>query len=276
MCVPAQTHKPSSRTMNPSNTFFLATILQNRGFSAEFFGSAQEALAVARLKALGLLVANDTSPGDFGGNCATQMRMLTMNSGEEIEHSYHEERLLALLQRRHKLPATSNLMPDLEIQILAAWDLVRSCRMVQARLQLKAVLDLAEASGNHSPRLQVDNAIMCQADEILVKPIDKRALVNESRFLGGPSGIRQIESVATILGRTTDLAIQAWYEHVRGDELLMSISMDHEERCAAICVQSSTTSYVASNQLIRSIGRCRYHGMPLNTASTGDDKATVQ
>jgi hypothetical protein len=88
-----------------------------------------------------------------------------------------------------------------------------------------------EASDNHSPHLQVNNAIMCQADEILVKLIDKRALVNESRPLGGPSGIRQIESVATILGRTTNLAIQTWYEHIRGDELLMSISMDHEERC---------------------------------------------
>ena len=87
------------------------------------------------------------------------------------------------------------------------------------------------ASSNHSPRLQVDNAIMCQAEEILVKPIDKRALVNESRLLGGPSGIGQIESVANILGRKTDLAIQTWYEHIRGDELLMSISMDHEERC---------------------------------------------
>jgi hypothetical protein len=88
-----------------------------------------------------------------------------------------------------------------------------------------------EASNNHSPRLQVNHAIICQVDEILVKPIDKRALVNQSHLLGGPSGIRQIESVGTVLGRTTDIAIQMWCEHIRGDELLMSISMDHEERC---------------------------------------------
>jgi hypothetical protein len=111
MCVPAQTREPSSRTMNPSNTSFLATILQKRGFSAEFFGSALGALAVVRSKARGLLIANDTSTGDFGGDYATGVRMLTMNSGEEIEHSYREERLLALLQKRQKLPATSNLCP---------------------------------------------------------------------------------------------------------------------------------------------------------------------
>jgi CheY-like chemotaxis protein len=153
---------PNPRTVvtddDPVNASFLATILQRRGFSAEFFGSAQEALAAARSKALGLLVAGDTNTGDSEGVCATQMRMLRMNDGQEIDYTYHEERLLALLQRRQKLPATSDLMPDLEIQILAAWDLVRSCRMVQARLQLRAGLDLAKASSTHLPRIQVDNA----------------------------------------------------------------------------------------------------------------------
>jgi hypothetical protein len=72
--------------------------------------------------------------------------MITMNRSQEIDHAYHEEMLLLLLARRHKLPATSNQMPDLDIEILAAWNLVRSYRMVQARQRFKAALEPAEAS----------------------------------------------------------------------------------------------------------------------------------
>jgi hypothetical protein len=120
--------------------------LQKNGFSAEFFGSAQEALAAAQSKALDLLVSDLTSSGDFGDDCATQMRVLTTNSGEEIDDAYQEERLLALLHRRQKLPATSNQIPDLEVEILAIWDLVRSYRMVQARQHCEAALEPIEAS----------------------------------------------------------------------------------------------------------------------------------
>ena len=76
-------------------------------------------------------------------------------------------------------------------------------------------------------------AIMCKADEILAEPIDGPAPVNmiESRLLGGLFSDRDGEGVATILGRTTDLAIEAWYQQVQEEELLMSISMDQEERC---------------------------------------------
>ena len=131
------------------------------------------------------------------------------------------------------------------------------------------------ASSNHSPRLQMNNAIMCQADEILVTPLDKRALVNESRLL-------------EVLPEFARSKVSPLFSGVRQTLLFkrgMSISGGTNCSClfrwttrnvAAICLQSSATSYVASNQRIRSIGRCQYHGMPLNTASTGDDKATVQ
>ena len=123
----------------------LATILQMSGFSAEFFNSPLEALAAARSKAPDLLVS-DVTAGISGIDCASQMRMITMNRSQEIDHAYHEERLLVLLARRQKLPATSNQMPDLDIEILAAWNLVRSYRMVQARQHFKAALEPAEAS----------------------------------------------------------------------------------------------------------------------------------
>jgi hypothetical protein len=37
-----------------------------------------------------------------------------------------------LLARRQKLPATSNQMPELDIEILAVWNLVKSYRLLQA------------------------------------------------------------------------------------------------------------------------------------------------
>jgi CheY-like chemotaxis protein len=122
----------------------LATILQMSGFSAEFFTSPLEALTAARSKAPDLLVPAVTT-GISGIDCASPMRMITMNRSQEIDHAYHEERLLVLLARR-QLPATSNQMPDLDVEILAVWNLVRSYRMVQARQHFKAALEPAEAS----------------------------------------------------------------------------------------------------------------------------------
>jgi hypothetical protein len=124
----------------------LANILRMNGFSAEFFTSPLEALTAARSKAPDLLVSEVTSPGIFGIDFATQMRMVTMNRSQEIDHAYHEERLLVLLARRQKLPATSNQMPDLDTEILAVWNLVRSYRMVQARQHVKAALEPAQAA----------------------------------------------------------------------------------------------------------------------------------
>jgi Response regulator receiver domain len=124
----------------------LATILEMNGFSAKFFTSPLEALTAARSKAPDLPVSDVTSAGISGIVFPSQMRMITMNRSQEIDHAYHEEMLLLLLARRHKLPATSNQMPDLDIEILAAWNLVRSYRMMQARQRFKAALEPAEAS----------------------------------------------------------------------------------------------------------------------------------
>ena len=135
----------------------LATILQMSGFSAEFFTSPLEALTAARSKAPDLLVS-DVTTGISGIDCASQMRMITMNRSQEIDHAYHEERLLVLLARRRKLPATSNQMPDLDVEILAAWNLVRLYRMVQARQHFKAALEPAEASRIDSAGRRVGGA----------------------------------------------------------------------------------------------------------------------
>jgi DNA-binding response OmpR family regulator len=76
------------------------------------------------------------------------------------------------------------------------------------------------------------NAIVQQADEILVKPIDISSLVNvmNQRLLGGPQSPRALETVAEILERTSDVLIQDWMKHVELEERLMAIPMTIEER----------------------------------------------
>jgi DNA-binding response OmpR family regulator len=78
------------------------------------------------------------------------------------------------------------------------------------------------------------HAILCQADEILVKPMDISALVAtiRKRLSGVPAGPRNIESVATILERSTEECIAAWFEKVQLDVTLSAIKMTREQRCS--------------------------------------------
>ena len=57
-------------------------------------------------------------------------------------------------------------------------------------------------------------AIMLQADEILVKPMNVVALVDtiKNRLATGPTRFRVVESVATILERSLESTIQDWFE----------------------------------------------------------------
>jgi CheY-like chemotaxis protein len=76
-------------------------------------------------------------------------------------------------------------------------------------------------------------AILLQADQILVKPMDVTLLVEviKQRVANGPLRTREIEDVAAILERTTHITIAEWFERVQTDEKLMSISMSYELRC---------------------------------------------
>jgi CheY-like chemotaxis protein len=75
-------------------------------------------------------------------------------------------------------------------------------------------------------------AILHQADEILVKPMNLVALIQiiKQRLAGGPPRPREIETVATILERSTESTIQEWFERVEADQELMSIPMSYEQR----------------------------------------------
>jgi len=76
------------------------------------------------------------------------------------------------------------------------------------------------------------HAIMLQADQILVKPMDVTALVEaiKERLTAGAPPTRLVETVATILERTADLTIEDWYSHVEKDQLVMSVPLTYEQR----------------------------------------------
>jgi CheY-like chemotaxis protein len=76
-------------------------------------------------------------------------------------------------------------------------------------------------------------AILFQADEILVKPMEVTSLVHviKQRLAIGPVRDRQVESLAAILERTTGSTIQEWYKLVLKEKLVMSVPMSHDLRC---------------------------------------------
>ena len=50
----------------------------------------------------------------------------------------------------------------------------------------------------------------------------------KQRLPSGPSHLRVVESVATILERSTDSTIQDWFERVELDESLMAVPLSRE------------------------------------------------
>jgi YesN/AraC family two-component response regulator len=77
------------------------------------------------------------------------------------------------------------------------------------------------------------HALLMQADEILVKPVDVKSLVEviTRRMTGLPSAPRVVESVATILERTALSTIEDWFERVEQQDRIMAIPMSYEMRC---------------------------------------------
>jgi len=76
-------------------------------------------------------------------------------------------------------------------------------------------------------------AIMLQADEILVKPMNVGALVDtiKNRLATGPTRFRVVESVATILERSVQSTVQDWFERIGEDESLMAVPLSRDLRC---------------------------------------------
>jgi DNA-binding response OmpR family regulator len=77
-------------------------------------------------------------------------------------------------------------------------------------------------------------AILQQADEILVKPVEMATLIEviRERVARGPHRKREIETVASILERATASTIREWYQRVEREPALMANPMSCEQRCA--------------------------------------------
>jgi len=76
-------------------------------------------------------------------------------------------------------------------------------------------------------------AILLQADEILVKPMKVEALVTaiKQRLASGSPGMRVVETVAAILERSAESCIGEWFKRIETDEKVVSVSMSYEQRC---------------------------------------------
>src|ERR1700728_1421653 len=76
------------------------------------------------------------------------------------------------------------------------------------------------------------NAILMQTDEILVKPMNIPDLINAitQRLAKGPLHKRKIETLATILERTTEAGIADWYQEVEKEDTLMAVHLTREAR----------------------------------------------
>ena len=76
-------------------------------------------------------------------------------------------------------------------------------------------------------------AILLQADEILVKPMDVTELLNaiKQRLASGTRATRVVETVAAILERSAESTIGDWYRRIETDKKVMAVSMSYEQRC---------------------------------------------
>jgi DNA-binding response OmpR family regulator len=76
-------------------------------------------------------------------------------------------------------------------------------------------------------------AILLQADEILVKPMDVTELLNaiKQRLASGSRATRVVETVAAILERSAESTIGDWYRRIETDKKVMAVSMSYEQRC---------------------------------------------
>jgi CheY-like chemotaxis protein len=76
-------------------------------------------------------------------------------------------------------------------------------------------------------------AILLQADQIMVKPMDVTAIVAaiEQRLASGIPSVRPVETVAAIIERSAEMAIQEWFELVETDAIVMAVPLSREQRC---------------------------------------------
>jgi CheY-like chemotaxis protein len=98
-------------------------------------------------------------------------------------------------------------------------------------------------------------AILMQADEILVKPLDPRTLVKtiRERLKRGVVSVRPVENVADILERETQSTIQDWLLRVELEPQIITVPLDYKDRCGHL------------SQMFRDLVHRLRHPLPLGT-----------
>jgi CheY-like chemotaxis protein len=98
-------------------------------------------------------------------------------------------------------------------------------------------------------------AILLQADEILVKPLEPESLVKtiKDRLKLKRMPTRPVETVAAILEQEAQSTINDWLLHVELEPEIITVRLDHEARCAHL------------PQLIRDLVARLRHPLPLGT-----------
>jgi DNA-binding response OmpR family regulator len=78
------------------------------------------------------------------------------------------------------------------------------------------------------------HAIVLQADDVLVKPLNTTDLVDciRKRLATGPHPVRPVESLASLLERSTDSIIEAWDQRVQAIAHIAAVPLTREQRCA--------------------------------------------
>ena len=108
------------------------------------------------------------------------------------------------------------------------------------------------------------NAILMQADEILVKPMNISDLLDAitQRLAKGPLHKRKIETLATILERTCEASIADWYVEVEKEDTLRAVPLSREARCGHL------------PQLFRDLGRRLQAFKPLGSKELKSQSAS--
>jgi DNA-binding response OmpR family regulator len=98
-------------------------------------------------------------------------------------------------------------------------------------------------------------AILMQADEILVKPVEVKRLVKtiKDRLKKGAAPGRVVDNVATILEQETQPTIRDWLARVDAERHILTIHIPDKERCAHL------------PQLFRDLVSRLRHPLPLGT-----------
>ena len=99
-------------------------------------------------------------------------------------------------------------------------------------------------------------AILMQADQILVKPVNMKTLVDtiKDRLASKPPAARVVETVAAILERTADATIQDWYENVQTDKKVMAVALSYQQRTGYL--------HQVFRDLVHRLGSSRTIGSP--------------